>query len=866
MSLFCFPRVKKGNAMKIQRKTKRYAVLMATCMMAVVIAVSSLAGVFSVPAKAATYQSLSEYFGLSETAILHELQSHRSDSYYLGTPYRDKDDANPAACMSPNGDPNGFGPGMNCTGFIAYVFQKVGADLSAIASYGFPGGVTNATNWYGALVDTGLLDSYEFATVDALLASGMAQKGDIIYCDPLDWGAPGADCHIGFFWGDVSSDNKYWHSGTSPASGNQISEIIPKTVPSKFFLIKTGTKPAMDPIGVLLRKADNDTNGTAAQGNASLQNAQFTVKYYDGLYTESQLSSVNPTRTWIFKTDVDGEIYFDAAYLVSGDPFYYSAGYPSMPEGTVTVQETKAPTGYALNSKLYIQQITANNLGQIIVHYNAPLVPESVIRGGVSVEKWDNELNTKQPQGSSSLENAVLEIYNRNSGSVVVGGKTYASGTVVATITTNASGVAETANNLLPYGDYEVIEKTPPDGYTNTGKLRQTFSISASNVIVRLNTSVTAIKNDPKRGDLEGVKISEGMQRMAYVPFQITSKTTGESHVVVTDENGFFSTSSDWNLHSQDTNRGETEHDGVWFGDIATLDDSKGALLYDTYTLEELPCDTNEGHKLLAPFDVKISRHNTVVKLGTITNYQENEPGIRTTAIDEASGTHRATAGGVTTIIDTVRYVGLTIGEEYTLKGILMDKATGESLLVNGKEVTASAKFTAQKPSGSVDVTFIFDSTGLEGMSTVVFETLYCDGIEIAIHADIMDSGQTVTFKIVPISGMLKIFKLDAGEKTPLAGAEFTVYDENGKVVDTLITDETGWAEITLPGSKYMVKESKAPEGYLLDETGHEFEIDENGIEVPITVLNSRTPEIPPQDNPAKPFPKTGVVTGRAWK
>lgn len=172
---------------------------------------------------------------------------------------------------------------------------------------------------------------------------------------------------------------------------------------------------------------------------------------------------------------------------------------------------------------------------------------------------------------------------------------------------------------------------------------------------MQLNSSATAIKNDPKRGDLEGIKISEDMQRMAGVSFLITSKTTGESHVVVTDEDGFFSTSSDWNPHSQYTNRGETEQDGVWFGDIATLDDSKGALLYDTFTLEELPCAAKSGHKLLAPFDVKISRHNTVVKLGTITNYQEYEPGIRTTAIDEASGTYWATAGGVTTIIDTVR-------------------------------------------------------------------------------------------------------------------------------------------------------------------------------------------------------------------
>lgn len=844
--------------MKTKHRRKRITALMLACMVALVLAVSGLSGVLSMPARAATYGTLSEYFGISPHAILHELKSHEKDSYYLGTPYRNGNDYAPEACLSPNGDANSFGPGLNCTGFLAHVFRKAGADLSKVESYGHAGGVTNATNWFGAIVDSGNVDAQRFDSVEALLASGQAQKGDIIYCDPLDWSAPGADCHVGFFWGNSPSDNKFWHSGESPASGNQISAIIPKTVPSQFFLIKTGTYPALDPITVLLRKTDSGTG--AAQGSASLQGAQFTVKYYDGLYTREQVSGVSPTRTWVFQTDADGEIYFETPYFVSGDAFYLNSwGYPAIPTGTITVQETKAPAGYLLNDTLYHQQITANQYGEVVVHFNAPTVPEQVIRGGVRVEKWDNETGSNSPQGGATLEGAVFEIYNRNTGSVRVDGADYAPGAVVATITTNGSGVAETAKDLLPYGSYEVIEKAPPDGYLKTGVLRRTFSITANNVFVDLNTSSTAIRNDPIRGDLEGIKISEDMGRLAEVPFKITSKTTGESHIVVTDENGQFSTASSWNLHSNNTNAGLTPYDGVWFGDISALDDAKGALPYDTYVVEEMPCAANVGYQLCQPFEVKVSRSNVVVNLGTITNTHEGVPEIGTTALDRETGTHFPAVSESTTIVDRVAYTGLTPGMEYTVSGVLMDKATGKELLVDGEKVTGTATFTPAKSSGSVDVEFTFNSLALAGKAIVVFETLYYEDSEIAVHADIDDDGQTVTF---PLSGKLKVYKLDAEEKKPLAGAEFTVYGEDESEVGTLVSDETGWAEITLPEGKYTVKETKAPEGFILDESIREFAIDENGIEVPYTVLNSRTPEPEvevPVNESAKPFPKTGV-------
>ncbi len=97
-------------------------------------------------------------------------------------------------------------------------------------------------------------------------------------------------------------------------------------------------------------------------------------------------------------------------------------------------------------------------------------------------------------------------------------------------------------------------------------------------------------------------------------------------------------------------------------------------------------------------------------------------------------------------IVDTVSYTGLTPGEAYTLQGVLMDKATGESLLIDGKEITATKKFTAAAESGSEEVKFTFNSSGQKGKTIVVYETLIYKGAELAAHADINDQAQTVSF------------------------------------------------------------------------------------------------------------------------
>ena len=263
-----------------------------------------------------------------------------------------------------------------------------------------------------------------------------------------------------------------------------------------------------------------------------------------------------------------------------------------------------------------------------------------------------------------------------------------------------------------------------------------------------------SIYNQIKRGDIEGVKIGAGShKRLADVPFRITSKTTGESHVVVTDDNGQFSTASDWASHKHNTNAGKTSEDGVWFG-TSEPDDSKGALLYDTYIIEELRCESNKGFQLIPPFEIVISRNKVVVDLGTLTDEYEKEITIHTTAISK-DGEKTILAGKDVTIIDTVKLDGLVKGTKYQLKGWQMLKEENEELLINGKRVENDYTFVADEEAMKVEIAYTFNASALGGKNLVTFEELYDlsnpeEPVKVAEHKDIEDDGQTVTIKEVP--------------------------------------------------------------------------------------------------------------------
>ena len=592
--------------------------------------------------------------------------------------------------------------------------------------------------------------------------------------------------------------------------------------------LKVSDTPKVTDTLVELFKIDMETSKATPQGNASLEGVEFVWKYYDGYYMKDNLPS-EPTRTWTTKTvaekDSNNEVHYISrladSYKVSGDSFYTQNGTICLPLGTITMEEKAAPNGYLLEGAymqaagsseqikgVFVAQITEDGELVALSGSNQYSVLDKVIRGGVKIQKRDLETKDTKAQGGATLKDTAFTIISLNDNAVLVDGKLYNKNEVVKTIHTGVDGIAATDADTLPYGHYKISESKNPTGYLTTGAVDCEFDIVNDGEIMDLTDEAHSIYNQIIRGDIEGVKIGDGThKRLTNVPFRITSKTTGESHIIVTDANGQFSTSSDWVSHKQNTNAGKTSEDGIWFG-TSTPDDSKGALLYDTYTIEELRCDSNKGMTLIPAFDVVVSRNKVVVDLGTLTDEYEPEIIIHTTATDKVTGEKSIVAGKSVTIVDTVTLDGLTKGTKYQLKGWQMVKSENAQLLIDGEPVENDYTFTAKKSEMEVEVSYTFNASALGGKDLVTFEELYDlsnpdEPTKVAEHKDIEDEGQTVTITERIITMHTTATDKATGEKTIEA-------DDKVTIVDTVTLDglEKG-VKYTLKGWE-MVKSENA--------------------------------------------------------
>ena len=200
--------------------------------------------------------------------------------------------------------------------------------------------------------------------------------------------------------------------------------------------------PQSDPVSVVLGKVDKETNKNKPQGSASLEGAEFTVKYYKGLYDEDPAKSgQTPARSWVLKTNENGFAYLDSKYKVSGDDFYYNgSSAPTLPVGTITIQESKAPTGYFINDKVFVQKITSSGDAERVETYNQPEVLEKVIK-----------FNIKKVQVGTTTPVA---------GAVFL--HTKPDGTTESLTTDEKGGITITG---LASGTHKIKEIKSPDGY-----------------------------------------------------------------------------------------------------------------------------------------------------------------------------------------------------------------------------------------------------------------------------------------------------------------------------------------------------------------------------------------------------------------
>ena len=692
--------------------------------------------------------------------------------------------------------------------------------------------------------------------------------------------------------------------------------------------------PQTDPVSIVVGKVDKETNANKPQGSASLEGAEYTIKYYTGMYDiDPAEQGQTAVRTWVLRTDEDGYSRLDDSFKVAGDELYYNAqSIPTIPLGTITIQETKAPEGYLVDSTVFIRQITIDGHVESVNSYNQPVIKEQVIRGGVKIQKRDYE-NGSTPQGNGNFANAEISIINNGANAVYVNGNTYEPGQTVLTMVTDSTGLAQTAADALPHGDYmwketkapagylisgvtegtfairengvivdlsaadkgvndkvirggvkiqkrdyETEDTTPmgsatlagaevnivttndnpvivngvtytkgqvvtklttdengcaqttadllpsgtysaveikaPQGYLLAGVIIQNFTISKNGEIVDLSAKDTSFKDKVKRGDFELRKIdSETQESMDGVSFDITNVTTGEKHRFTTDENGYYSSKNDWNPHSQNTNGGGAE-DGLWFGQttggaMAAVDDSLGALPYGVYLIDEVEGINNAGKEMFHGY-LYIRRNNVTINMGNIENYGDApEITVNTKVKDPATDTQYSKAQKDLTVVDEVSLDGLIPGREYTIEGTLMDKETRKPILTaDDKEVTAKTTFTATNVTQVIEMTYTLDASDLAGKSIVAFEKVYYRGKEVAAHESITDKDQTIYFP-----------EISTSLTDDVTGGHMAEAAENMSLTDTV--NYKGLR----PGREYVLK------GILMDKaTGKELLI--NGEKV----------------------------------
>ena len=517
--------------------------------------------------------------------------------------------------------------------------------------------------------------------------------------------------------------------------------------------------------GVKIAKVDAQA-GAGEQGDASLEGAEFAIVNASGMN-----SYVNG------HSYADGETVMTISTSWDGSAYTAQTASDALPCGTYRIVEANAPEGYLPWEGELGFAIEGD--GQVVDLSGDP-VHDDAIRGGVQVTKADAELGESEAVGGNghaaegvgtTLSGIEFAITNASENKVLVGDAWYEPGEVIAVIETAwddgiGSYVARTAPDALPYGTYTIQETATNDSYLLTDGEPRTFEIRTDGIVVTADAEggELVFHDQVVRNDLKLSKKAEDTNASLQVPFAITNVATGETHVLVTDRNGQASTEAGWNKHTHNTNANDhlleaeaiasdmmDPEAGIWFGlgedgSSAPADDALGALPYGQYTLEELPCEANEGYELITK-TFWVERDSGVAEAVWMTLDDKEGPKIETQAADAADGDQTAQAGGQVTIVDTVYYENLEFGGTYTLTGTLMVKSTGEPLLdAEGSPVTATKEFTANNTNGSVDIEFTFDASLLAGEDVVAFESLVKDSIEVAVHADIEDEGQTVHF------------------------------------------------------------------------------------------------------------------------
>lgn len=522
-------------------------------------------------------------------------------------------------------------------------------------------------------------------------------------------------------------------------------------------------------------------------------------------------------------------------------------------QGDYTIIEVDAPYGYV--KELEGKQFT---VGADYNGWDDPLIVEFANmpqKATVTVVKSDGW--TGEPVDESVYIVKAAETIQTPEGTVRA-----TQGEIVATLTTGEDGKATTPELYL--GTYTVYEAKAKDGYA-LDVVEKTVVLDYAGQDIAVYDHEEAVTDQPT--DPEILKVDALDQEIAVsgAKFHIWNDEGTFDEELVTDDEGTISLAYAKHgiYHIQEVEA----PDGYV---IADLDEDGNAKVIDFRVNDQGMVEWDDTGAMA-------QSHAFVI---------ENMPKtMKTTATDAESSTHEGQARDDLTIIDTIAYTGLIPGNEYTVSGTLMDKATGEPALDDdGNQVTASTAFTAEESCGTVDVTFTFKGKGLAGKSIVAFETMEYEGTEYMVHADIDDVDQTVA--IVDIATQARDGETGTHEGTASSDAKlidtvtYTGLTPGAtyKMFTMLIDKTTGQplaGDDGLPKVGTMTFTPETADGTIdvevtLDTTelaGHDLvffeKLSDEGESVIATHEDiddeGQTVSIPEEGTPGKGYPKTGA-------
>ncbi len=638
----------------------------------------------------------------------------------------------------------------------------------------------------------------------------------------------------------------YWVKETKQAPGHAIDPTVhPVKVASDETTRVNGKSvsdiPQSDPVGMLVGKVDADTGESRPQGDATLAGALFTARYYAGDYADAASAEASgaPARTWVFETDADGFAYLADEYKHSGDPLYYQTnGDASIPLGTVLIQETRAPQGYNLDDghggdpKVFCVRITQDGaVGESVYTYNSPKVPDTVKRGDfrlvkeVPVEIYDSPSGDMPQEVVRVLVPGVkFELYNDSESAVLSPetGKLVEPGNRVCTITVDENGLATTKDDnadvngwskpsdwigALAYGTYRVHEVIPQD-------VADAFKAKWGKTLLPVEDWKTTIREegqyDPPQlvndhipqTPLKVVKVDAETDKQIPLPVSFQLEDASGNLVTYTSHYPVAETIDTWTANE----RGELT--------LPML------LEEGDYTLKEVQ----------APYGYVKKLEGKAFHVGEDYNGWDNP-----LVIEFANMPQKATI----TVAKSDSWTGEAVDESvYIVKAAETIQTPDGTIRAHEGEIVATLRTgedgEATTPELYLGTYTVYEAKAKDGYALDIAErtvALEYAGQEVAVY----DHEEAVTN--TPTDPEIK--KVDALDpETPVAGAVFHVWNDEGTFDAEMMTDENG--TISLAYAKhgsYHIQEVAAPEGYViadLDDEGNptitDFTVNDQGM------------------------------------